>query len=87
MTERDIENKETMIWEGQGSFEDFVIVVRILGYKYVVKCYPLEDEFQDELGAGCRDHEELVETLLFFSYRNYSTRVARVDVVGFEQLN
>lgn len=87
MTEKDIENLETMIWQGENEFPVFVVVSKTLGYKYVVKCVPMYDDLQDELGAACKDHSELVETLLMFSDSGYSSRVAKVDVVDIEQLN
>ena len=71
---------ETLIWEGQEEFENFVQVVKKMGYKYVILCdvRKLEDE---NLGAACINHSELVDMLIQFSDMRFFCKVERVDVI------
>lgn len=87
MTNNDLEKLETMMWQGESEFSEFVHVAKTIGYKYVVRCTPLDDELPSDLGSACKDHAELVDILIEFSDLGYASRVARVDVVDFEQLN
>lgn len=83
MTKNDIKNLETVIWQGEDSFDAFMKTFGSLGYKYVIKCYPSNVK----LGAACKDEKELAEMLIEFSERDYSCKVQRVDVVSKAQLN
>lgn len=75
------ENLETIMYEGQSNFIDFVTMTSILGYDYVIKCTPLKEGLQDELGAACQSQTELIDTLLLVSDMGYSSRVAKLEIV------
>jgi len=78
MNTKEIENLETMIWQGQDSFEHFTFISKELGYKYVVKCDVDMNQPEQDLGAACKDDSELVEMLEEFSEFNYTFQIARL---------
>lgn len=83
MTKNAIKNLETMIWEGQDTFEDFIQIASTLGYKYVISCHPLSSN----LGAACKDDKELAEMLIEFSELGFSCKALRVDLLKQMQQN
>ncbi len=74
MTEKDIEKRETMIWEGQHDFHEFIIIANTLEYKHIVQCFPTEEGQKENLGAACRDEDETYKTIKMFSDAGYSSR-------------
>lgn len=78
MDTKEIEKLETMVWQGEDSFEHFAFIASELGYKFIVKCMEDENQPQQELGAACKDDSELIDMLEDFSELNYNFQIQRL---------
>lgn len=74
------EENPNLIWDGTKScICDFTLEVNNWGYKYLVKCFPLYDDLQEDLGAACWDDDKLIQQLRQFTEAGYSCQVQLID--------
>ncbi|MCT4582760.1 MAG: hypothetical protein N4A35_15205 [Flavobacteriales bacterium] len=74
------EENPNLIWDGTKScICDFTLEVNNWGYQYLVKCIPLFDDLQDDLGAACWSEEKLIQQTLEFTEAGYAFQVQKID--------
>lgn len=69
-----------LIWDGTKScICDFTLEVNNWGYQYLVKCVPLYDDLQEDLGAACWNEEKLIQQTLKFTEAGYACQIQKID--------
>jgi len=74
------EENPNLIWDGtKGCLCNFSLQVDKWNYKYLVKCFPLIEGGQKNLGAACWDDDKLVQQLKEFTKAGYVFQVQEIN--------